>query len=122
MVKKILHRRHYHVRQLIKMIYDVSTRTVSSLRNDDAEFRNQRTQPIDNCRSLYDKSLANSMECQYRLLVNRFNRDESHVGSRHCFAHRLRIVLAAFAVRSDKLGRDQANGVAKFAEAPRPLM
>jgi hypothetical protein len=63
MVKKIPHRPHYHVRQPIKMIYDVSTRTVSALRNDDAEFRNQRAQPINNGRSLNDKSLANATEC-----------------------------------------------------------
>lgn len=52
------------------------------MRHDDPEFGDKRTHSIGDRRSLANEALPNTMEREYQLLVDRLDRNESHVGSR----------------------------------------
>ena len=72
-----------HIEQLFNAI--------ASDRCDDAKLGKMRADRIDHCGLLTDEQMAGAVEHQAALLLDRLGRHEPHVGSRDCFANRLRV-------------------------------
>jgi hypothetical protein len=97
----------------------------ASLWGHDSELGQQPANLIALRCGCTDKSLPRPVQTQQRLLLDRFERDKSHVGSSDCLADRFRIpriVLVALHLRLHELRRHQFDRVTERAELARPEM
>ena len=96
---------------------DVAAQTLDFLRQNDAEFGDQSTQPVVGGRTFLDKALPGAVYTEDVLLMLFLDWHKTHVRARDGFADGgsiRRIVLAALAahpVGCDELGCNQTNGV-----------
>ena len=89
------------------------------------ELRQQPADPVECGGALRHEALADPMQREDALLLDRLDRDEAHGRSRHRLADRfgvVAIILATLAIGRHELRRHQPYGVPERAEPARPLM
>ena len=107
---------------------DFPAQAFNFLRQNDAKFADQSTQPVIERGAFFDETLSGAVQAEDSLLVDILDRHEAHVGPGDGFADGGGIgcivlaALAAHPVRRHELGRHQLDGVAEAAELSRPMV
>lgn len=104
---------------------DFPAQALPLLRQNDAEFADQTTEPVVERGTLFDEALSDAVQTENGLLIDALDRDEAHVGPGAGFADGGRIVLAAFAahpVAGVELRGHQSDRVAEAAELACPVV
>src|SRR5258708_4328209 len=98
---------------------------LNALPRDDPEFRQQPPHRVDRGSALANEQRADAMQRQDALLIERLDRDKSHIGPADGLADRFgigRISLVPLYVWLDVLRWDQSHGMAETGELARPVM
>ena len=98
---------------------------LAPLLGDEPEFRQMRTQRVDQLCALADQQVSRSMQHQSRLLFCRLDRHEPHRWTRHGFANGSGIggiALGALDVALHVAWRHHPDGMAEPRQLARPIM